>query len=139
VRVCYRPPDQEDQADEAYRQIGAASLSQAPVLRGDFSHSNIFWRDDIAAHKQYRRFLDCFDDSFLLQVIERRGVMLDIVLSSKEGLVHDVKLMGRLGCSDHEMVEFKILRAARRAHSKLTTLDFRKADFGLFRDLLSRI
>ncbi|GAB0176056.1 hypothetical protein GRJ2_000070800 [Grus japonensis] len=37
------------------------------------------------------------------------------------------------------MVEFKILRAARRAHSKLTTLDFRKADFGLFRDLLGRI
>ncbi|GAB0190300.1 mitochondrial enolase superfamily member 1 [Grus japonensis] len=37
------------------------------------------------------------------------------------------------------MVEFKILRAARRAHSKLTTLDFRRADFGLFRDLLGRI
>ncbi|GAB0207770.1 mitochondrial enolase superfamily member 1 [Grus japonensis] len=44
-----------------------------------------------------------------------------------------------LGCSDHKMVEFKILRAARRAHSKLTTLDFRRADFGLFRDLLGRI
>ena len=34
------------------------------------------------------------------------------------------------------MVEFKILRAARRAHSKLATLDFRRADFGLFRELL---
>jgi len=41
-----------------------------------------------------------------------------------------------LGCSDHEMVEFKILREARRAHSKLTTLDFRRADFGLFRACL---
>ena len=57
--------------------------------------------------------------------------MLDIVLSSKEGLVHDVKLMGRLGCSDHEMVEFKILRAARRVHSKLTSLNFRRADWPL--------
>jgi len=37
------------------------------------------------------------------------------------------------------MVEFKILRAARRAHSKLSTLDFRRADFGLFRDLLSSV
>jgi len=37
------------------------------------------------------------------------------------------------------MVEFKILRAARGAHSKLTTLDFRRVDFGLFRDLLGRI
>ncbi|GAB0179954.1 mitochondrial enolase superfamily member 1 [Grus japonensis] len=65
--------------------------------------------------------------------------MLDLVLTNKEGLVGDVKLKGSLGCSDHEMEEFKILRAARRAHSKLTTLDFRRADFGLFRDLLGRV
>ncbi|GAB0208751.1 hypothetical protein GRJ2_003340800 [Grus japonensis] len=65
--------------------------------------------------------------------------MLDLLLTNKEGLVGDVKLKGSLGCSDHEMVEFRILRAARRAHSKLTTLDFRRADFGLFRDLLGRI
>lgn len=44
--------------------------------------------------------------------------------------------MGRLVCSDHETVEFEILRAAKRAHSKLTTLEFRRADFGLLRDLL---
>ncbi|GAB0190148.1 mitochondrial enolase superfamily member 1 [Grus japonensis] len=47
--------------------------------------------------------------------------MLDLVLTNKEGLVGDVKLKGSLGCSDHEMVEFRILRAARRAHGKLTS------------------
>ncbi|GAB0193347.1 nucleoside diphosphate kinase 6 [Grus japonensis] len=65
--------------------------------------------------------------------------MLDLVLTNKEGLVGDVKLKGSLGCRDHETVEFKILRAVRRAHSKLTALDFRRADFGLFRDLLGRL
>ncbi|GAB0182274.1 mitochondrial enolase superfamily member 1 [Grus japonensis] len=65
--------------------------------------------------------------------------MLDLTLTNKEGLVGDVKLKGSLGCNDHEMVEFRILRAARRVRSKLTTLDFRRADFGLFRDLLGRI
>ncbi|GAB0205312.1 mitochondrial enolase superfamily member 1 [Grus japonensis] len=65
--------------------------------------------------------------------------MLDLILTNKEGLIGDVKLKGSLGCSDHEMVEFRILRAARRARSKLTTLDFSRADFGLFRDLLGRI
>ncbi|GAB0181834.1 mitochondrial enolase superfamily member 1 [Grus japonensis] len=69
----------------------------------------------------------------------RRGAMLDIVLTNKEGMVGAVKLKGSLGCSDHEMVEFEILRAARRVHSKLTTLDFGRADFGLFRDLLGRV
>jgi len=50
-----------------------------------------------------------------------------------------MELKGSLGCSDHERVEFKILRAVRRVHSELTTLDFRRADFGLFRDLLDRV
>jgi len=58
--------------------------------------------------------------------------MLDIVLTNKQGQVGNVKLKGSLGCSDHEMVEFKILWAARKVHSKLTTLNFRRADFGLF-------
>ncbi|GAB0197130.1 hypothetical protein GRJ2_002178300 [Grus japonensis] len=127
--VCFRPPDQGDRADEAlYRQIGAASCSQALVLTGDFSHPDICWRDNAAERKQSRRFLECIDDNFLLQVIEeptRRGAMLDLILTNKEGLVGDVKLKGSLGCSDHEMVEFGILRAARRARSKLTILDFR--------------
>ncbi|GAB0179184.1 hypothetical protein GRJ2_000383700 [Grus japonensis] len=143
VGVCYRPPDQGDRADEAlYRQMEAASHSQALVLMGDFNHPDICWRDNAAERKQSRKFLECVHDNFLLQVIEeptRRGAMLDLILTNKEGLVGDVKLKGSLGCSDHEMVEFRILRAARRAHSKLTTLDFRRADFGLFRDLLGRI
>ncbi|PKU38428.1 serine threonine-protein phosphatase 2b catalytic subunit alpha isoform [Limosa lapponica baueri] len=65
--------------------------------------------------------------------------MLDLVLTNKEEMVENMKLKGSLDCSDHEMVEFKILRAARRAHSKLATLDFRRADFGLFRDLHGRV
>ncbi|GAB0185519.1 hypothetical protein GRJ2_001017200 [Grus japonensis] len=143
AEVCYRPPDQGDRADEAlYRQTGAASCSQALVLMGDSNHPDICWRDNAAERKQSRKFLECVDDNFFLQVIEestRRGAMLDLILTNKDGLVGDVKLKGSLGCSDHEMVEFKILRAARRAHSKLTALDFRRADFGLFRDLLARI
>ncbi|GAB0188096.1 hypothetical protein GRJ2_001274900 [Grus japonensis] len=106
---------------------------------GAFNHHDICWRDNTARHKQSRRFLECIDGNFLLQVIEkptRRGAMLDLVLINKEELVGNVKLKGSLGCGDDEMVEFKILRAARRAHSKLTTLDFRRTDFGLFRDLL---
>jgi len=65
--------------------------------------------------------------------------MLGIVLPSKEGLLGNVKLEGSLGCSDHEMAEFRILRAARRVHSKLTILDFRRADFSLFMALLGRV
>lgn len=36
------------------------------------------------------------------------------------------KLTDILGYSVCEMVEFEVLRAARRLHSKLTTLEFRR-------------
>jgi len=109
---------------------------------GNFSHPDICWRDSAAGHKQSGRFLGCADDNFLFEVIEepaRRGAMLDLVLTNKEGLVGKVKAKGSLDCSDHEIVEFKILRAVSRVHNKLTALDFRRADSGLFRDLLGRV
>jgi len=63
-------------------------------------------------------------------------VLLDLVLTNRGGLIEDVKSGGSLGCSDHEMVEFRILHEGRRARSRITTLDFRRANFGLFKDLL---
>ena len=97
----------------------------------DFNHPEICCGDNIAGHKQSRRFLECNDNKFLPQVIEkltRRGGVLELVLTNKEGLMGNVKLKDSLDCSDHEMVEFKILMAASRVHSKLTVLDFRRAD-----------
>lgn len=51
----------------------------------------------------------------------------------------NVVFQGSLGCGDHEMVEFRMLRAVRKPHSKLRALDFRIADSGVFRGLLGRI
>ncbi|KAM9654465.1 uncharacterized protein ACIBXB_005124 [Morphnus guianensis] len=132
---CYMPPDQEDRAD-------TSSLTfTSPGPHGGL-HPDICWRDNTAGHKQSRRFLECIDDNFLLQVTEepkRRGAMPDFVLTNKKGPIGNLKLKGSLGCSDHEMVEVKILRAARRVHHKLTTMNFRRAEFDLFRDLLGRV
>ena len=65
--------------------------------------------------------------------------MLDLFLINEEGLVTNVNLKGSLGCSDHETVDFKILRASKRVCSKLATLDFRRTDFELFKELLGRV
>ncbi|PKU47795.1 hypothetical protein llap_1904 [Limosa lapponica baueri] len=68
-----------------------------------------------------------------------RGVLVDLILTNKHGLVWDVKTGGSLGCSDHEIVDFRILRQRSKAISRITTLDFRRTNFGLFEDLLSGI
>jgi len=66
----------------------------------------------------------------------RRGILLDLVLMNKEGLVEDVKAGGSLSCSDHEMVNFSILGGGRREISRITVLDFRRANFAVFKELL---
>jgi len=133
VGVYYRPPDQEEEVDEAfYRQLKAASQSQALVLVGDFNHPDICWEDHTARHTQSRRFLQGINDNFLMQVVEEptsRGILLDLVLTNREGLVEDVRVGGRLGCSDHEMVNFRILHGGSRAIIRIKTLDFRRANF----------
>jgi len=40
---------------------------------------------------------------------------------------------------DYEMVEFRILRGGSRVISMIKTLDFRRANFGLFKELLQGI
>ena len=50
-----------------------------------------------------------------------------------------MKVGGSLGCNDHETVEVRFLRGDSRAKSRNTALDFRRADFNLFRDLFGRI
>lgn len=51
----------------------------------------------------------------------------------------DVKAGVSLDCSNHKMVEYRILCGRSRTVNRLTTLDFRRANCGLFKDLLRGI
>lgn len=53
--------------------------------------------------------------------------------------MENVKVKSSLGYRDSDIAEFKVLMTVRSAHSKLRTLDFRRADFDLFGDLLGRV
>lgn len=66
-----------------------------------------------------------------------RGLsLLDLTLAIKVKLVRGVMVVGSLACSDHEMMEFNLLIEVNKANSRFTTLDFRRTDSGLFRDLV---
>jgi len=127
VGVYCKPPDQNEEVDEAfYRQLKVASQSQALVLVGDFNYPDISREDDTARLMQSGRFLQSINSGFLMQVVEepmRTGMLLDLVLTNKEELVEDVKVGGSLSCSDHEMVNFRILRGGSRVRSRIKTLD----------------
>ena len=89
-----------------------------------------------------RRFLESVDDNFLVQLIQKltgKGTLPDLLLTNKEKSHRDVKIKGSLGYSNCQTVAFKILREVRKTHCMVTTQDFRRAEFSLFRDLPGRI
>ncbi|KAK4829261.1 hypothetical protein QYF61_002653 [Mycteria americana] len=143
VGVCYRCPNQDEETDELfYKQLGEASRSLALVLVGDFNLPDVCWKYNTAERKQSRRFLECVADNFLTQLVReptREGAPLDLLFTNREGLVSHVMVGGRLGQSDHKMIEFLIRGEAAREVSKTATLDFQRADFGLFRRLVERV
>jgi len=94
---------------------------------GDFNQPDISQVSQTARHTRSRWFLQCVEDNFLTQVVEeptRWGVLLDLVVSNRDVLVRDAKVGGSVECSDHEMVEFKILCERSKTKSRIVTLDF---------------
>jgi len=124
------------------RHLEETSDPQALIVMGDFSHPTICCRDSTAGLGQLRRFLKCTDGSFLMQVVEeliREGALLDLILTKQEELYGDVKTRDGFGCSDNERVEFMVLRRGEKSQNRVTSFDFRRPTFSLFRDLLGRI
>lgn len=66
-------------------------------------------------------------------------VLLNLVLTNKEGLIGNVKAKGSLGCSNHEIVDFRILHGSENVVSRTAVLDFRRANFHLFKAILGII
>ena len=84
---------------------------------GDFNLPDIYWDHNTAEREQSRRSLECVEENFLTQLVSeptRGGALLDLLLVKREECVGEVKVGGRLGCSDHEMTEFSILRETKR-------------------------
>ncbi|KAK4816346.1 hypothetical protein QYF61_015660 [Mycteria americana] len=141
--VCYRPPNQDEEAGEAfYKQLAGVSQSLALVLMGDFNLSDICWKYNTAERKQSRRFLECVEDNFLTQLGSeptRGGASLDLLFTNREGLVGVVVVGGHLQLSNHDITEFLICGEVRRGVSKTTIMDFQRADFDPFRTLVERV
>lgn len=75
----------------------------------DFNHPDACWKSSKSGYKQYRRLLECIQNNFLVQALDKasRGLaLLDLVLTSVEDLIKVVKTGGSLGCIDHTLVDF---------------------------------
>jgi len=105
----------------------------------DFNHPDICWKNSMASCRQSRRLLQCIQDNFFSHVIDsptRGNVILNRMVTNAHELIGDIETGGSLGCSDHAQVEFTVLRETSQAKGKVRTLNFRKANFQLFKELV---
>ncbi|KAJ7422101.1 hypothetical protein BTVI_15446 [Pitangus sulphuratus] len=66
----YRPPNEDDEDNELfYEQLADVSKSPALVLVRDYNLQDVCWELHKAQKRQSRRFLECMEDNFLLQLI----------------------------------------------------------------------
>jgi len=65
----------------------------------------------------------------------RGEALLDVFLTNMDKLNRHVKLCSSLGCSDHDLVESTILRHTGQVKTRVRTLNYRRANFQLFKEL----
>ncbi|KAM6317421.1 uncharacterized protein O3Q21_008449 [Podargus strigoides] len=142
VGVYYSLPDQGEPFDEAFLlQLQEASSLQALILLGDFNHPDVCWKMSTASCRQSKRLLECLDDNFLTQKPDsptQGEAILDLMVTNVSEFIRDVKIGGSLGCSDHALLQFTVLRCMSHMRSTVRTLNFRKTKFQLFKELVNR-
>lgn len=95
-------------------------------------------------HNQSVRILMVLRGNFSIQVLDRTtrdDAQLETVTGGTGWALPRCVwiIIGSLVSSEHEIMQFKILRAVRKDSSSVQTLDIRKTDFGLSRELSGRI
>ena len=66
---------------------------QNVVFTGDFGYSDVCWENSTAVYKLAIRFLECIEDSVLLQMLDmltRNSALLDLLLTNQDDLLDNV-------------------------------------------------
>ena len=140
VLLVYKPPHQPIEGErQLYQEIEALLQGRICILMGDFN-SNVDWetRESPLAGTPLLEFVS---DNFLSQWVKEptRGEnILDLVLTTEDDIVSDLRVGEELGSSDHKMIRFVLkVPDAAAGVDRPVKLDFQRADFSGFRYALS--
>ena len=80
------------------------------VIMGDFNHGHIQWKSLESVGRDDQQFLLLIQDCFLTHVLEpnRGGNVLDLVFSSHNELLDNIKTCEPLRSCDHNQIHFSV-------------------------------
>ena len=102
------------------------------VIVGDFNYPGIRWATG-GSDAKGRAFYDSIEDIHMTQHVDEpthiSGNLLDLVLSSNDDIIRDVRMEGRLGTSDHELIETELFLDINSRHKTEHMRDYGRGDY----------
>ena len=142
IGLIYRSPNiRQEEDDKLHNAIKEISEREC-VIMGDFNHGHIQWKSLESVGRDDQQFLFLIQDCFLTQhVLEptRGGNVLDLVFSSQNELVDNVKICEPLGSSDHNQIHFSIKIQTEITGKKRGRRNFNKGKYKQMRTYLASI
>ena len=130
IHCVYRSPNSSVENDAMLNEW-IRGMRGSNVLIGDLNYPDIDWETESSGQKA-RDFVAAIVERGMEQHVEEpthiSGNLLDLILCDAEGMIGDVRVIGRLGKSDHETIRFRISVDAKRMTETQSYFDHRRAD-----------
>ena len=131
IHVVYRSPNSSNLNDEMLVEW-MSGLQGKFFIVGDFNFPGIKWDMGSSCSKS-RKFYEMCMETFLTQHVSeethKSGNILDLVLSSDENMVKGIELDGKVGKSDHEIVNVDAIINVRRDDRGKQFRNVKRANF----------
>jgi hypothetical protein len=142
LSLVYRPPRT---SPEAYDNMAnfIRSTRGNRVLIGDFNLPNIDWEGGLAWGAGPDKVMEACRDEYLEQMVtfptHIRGNCLDLLLTNIPERIENVRCMGRLGSSDHVMIQAEILVGRQQDQQTGMVKNWWKADWTRMKDKMANV
>ena len=118
-------------------------------IAGDFNYKEINWIHDYAPPEKEHltHFIETLHECYMYQHVteptrhrkDDSPSLLDLVLTSEEGMVQEIQYLPPLGESDHACLRFNVLTARQKSESLFPSQpDIRKTNYASVRNELSK-
>ncbi|CAJ0968323.1 unnamed protein product [Ranitomeya imitator] len=112
IGVCYKPPNiTEIMESLLLKQIDEAATHNEVLVMGDFNYPDINWETETCETHKGSRFLLITKKNYLSQLVQnptRGAALLDLILSNRPDRITNLQVVGHLGNSDHNIVQFHL-------------------------------
>ena len=134
--LIYRPPPSgQENFDMLCDLIREAEKNS--IMVGDFNLPNIDWNSGVAGRRD-EKLVEALQDSFMEQMVDFpthiKGNCLDLLITNIPGKVKEVLDMGRLGKSDHVIIQISVTMAEQRQSGTVESRNWKKADWKNIKD-----